>query len=274
MRLLLSFAPLPRIVTEPPSYPLVIQVDGFYLEYPSLKVNRHLPGAKMKASLLLWALDARTGTPLAWRYYDSIEDPASWKDFVKYMKEELNINPSYVVYDGAMGARMAFTRYYPDCISQRCLVHIRSNMNKDLGIAPRTGLAKEVKRLGMMAASIKTHEDLEVWAELWEALCIEHSDKFRALHEGPVEGIPRVVHSAFSVVNNAYRSGELTTFLDHSEVPSNTNLIESYNGNLREILSRHRGMELDKRKNLLSWYLALKHYTTEELMEMARKHTF
>jgi hypothetical protein len=45
-------------------------------------------------------------------------------------------------------------------------------------------------------------------------------------------------------------------------IPRTTNSIESLNGNLRELLQRHRGLNLEKRINLVSWYLALKQKQT------------
>ena len=267
---LLEIQPAPK---KESGSPRVIQVDGFYVEYPSIKRHRHLAWATKQACLLLWAIDYGTSKPVAWRFYDRIEDPACWRDFVKYIKR-IGIKPDYVIYDGSIGAEMAFKKYLPACARQRCLVHIQSNMNKDLGVSPKTDLAKRLRWLGMNLAKIKSSEDLESWANAWEDFCVAEGHRIRELQHRKVDGLPRNIYSAFSVISTTYRSGELTAFLEIEGLPSNTNLIESYNGNLREILSRHRGMNLQKRQNLLAWYLALKYYTQDELIQLVKKHTF
>jgi hypothetical protein len=253
--------------------PKIIQVDGFYVEYPSVKKHRHLSWATKQSCVLLWAIDYETAKPVAWRFYDRLEDPTCWRDFVKYIKR-IGIKPNYVVYDGSIGAEMAFKKYLSKCTRQRCLVHIQSNMNKDLGVSPRTELAKRVRRLGMELARLKNMEDLQVWADDWESLCASDGHRIRSLRTQSVDGLPKSLYSAFSVIHNTYTSGELMAFLQAKGLPSNTNLIESLNGNLREILSRHRGMALVKRQNLLAWYLALKYYSLEELSEMVKNTLF
>jgi hypothetical protein len=252
--------------------PKLVLLDGFYLDYPSLKSNRFRSRAKQNVCLLLWALDGATNKPLAWKFYEAHESPETWMDFIRHIKR-LNIKPEYIIYDGAMGATLAVSRYLKATIRQRCLVHILGNMNKDLGVAPKTKFAQSLKTFAYNAYKIKDSTALAAWAKEWEAFNIDQKEVIGMLQKHSVYGIPKSAYSAFCVVNNAYLSGELAAFIQYPGMPSTNNAIESHNRVMREILNRHRGIDNAKKKSLLAWHLSFKQQSIEEILTRI-KHTF
>ena len=245
----------------------VIAVDGFYLSYPSLKRNRHKDGFKKDKCILLWALDCENHKPIYWQFYDEIENMRIWKSFIYEMKVR-NFNPEYLVSDGHLGITSACSDYWPAAKQQRCIAHFMSNMNKDLSISPKTNIAKDLKLIVALLFKIKTIKERVVWEEDWLNYLEKYKDTILLLkckkdvYEG-TQRIPSGYLSALSVVSCAYKKDEIFTYLKDSKVPNTSNSIESINGVLRELTRRHRGMSLERRKNLITWVLACRQGQTD-----------
>lgn len=252
----------------PLTSPTTVLLDGFYLAYPSIKRNRHRPRAKTVSCILLWALDSRTSKPIYWKFYSQVENPRIWLDFIHDLTRS-GIVPDYVVHDGHSGITIAVNNYWYKTKHQRCFVHLMSNMHKDLGISPKTAIARELKQVVAGIFSIADELTWRTWEQQWQQYCRKHISTMEALRTHQLcldekgNRIPRAVLEAFTVIGNAYTRNELIAFLDNPvTIPRTTNSIESLNGNLRELLQRHRGLNLEKRINLVSWYLALKQKQT------------
>lgn len=267
--------------------PKILIVDGFYVAYPSLKRNRHKQGFKREKCILLWATDGITNKPVYWQFYNDIENKGIWKQFTKDIKRH-KLVPEYLVHDGHPGITASCEKYLPKTKQQRCLVHLMGNMHKDLSISPKTNIAKDLKRLVLDLQKVKDTDSRKAWESKWHTYCNYSEDtvsKLRkkiSVYENNIR-VPSNYLSAFSVVNNAYLSSELFTYLEDSKIPNNSNAIESVNGVLREITRRHRGLNIEQKKALLSWALAfrqeqtneqIKHQITkQEITKKTKKHT-
>lgn len=266
--LLLSTRPIPLSRATKAK---IIAVDGFYLSYPSIKRNRHKDGFKKDKCVLLWAIDCETHKPIHWQFYDELENMRIWKTFIKEMKSH-KFKPEYLVSDGHPGITNACSRYWPNTKQQRCLAHFMGNMNKDLSISPKTEIAKELKRLVASLFSIDSVSKRLLWERQWqdyleryEVAIASISSKIDTYENS--RRIPREYLSAFSVINNSYKRDEIFTHLDNPSVPRTSNLIESVNGVLRELTRRHRGLSLEKRKNLVAWSLAYRQGQTDKQLK-------
>ena len=248
---------LPIII---PATPKIIAVDGFYLSYPSLKRNRHKDGFKRDKCILLWTIDCETHKPIYWQFYDEIENMCIWKSFINEMAYH-GFNPECLISDGHPGIINACSVYWEDTRQQRCIAHFMSNMNKDLGISPKTDIAKDLKKLVSSLFSVNNAEDRLCWEQRW----LDYVEKYRNtissmsfktdMYENTIR-IPKEYLSAFSVINNAYERDEIFAFLENPNIPKTSNVIESVNGVLRELTRRHRGLSLEQRKSLIAWALA------------------
>jgi len=266
-----KFAPLMAVRPAPlyrATKAKIIAVDGFYLSYPSIKRNRHKDGFKKDKCVLLWAIDCETHKPIYWQFYDDIENMGIWKKFIKEMKSH-KFRPDYLVSDGHPGITNACSRYWPNTKQQRCLAHFMGNMNKDLSISPKTEIAKELKRLVASLFSVDDATKRLLWERRWQdylkryEVAITSMSSKTDTYENS-RRIPREYLSAFSVINNSYIRDEIFTYLDNSSVPRTSNLIESVNGVLRELTRRHRGLNLEKRKNFIAWSLAHRQGQTDK----------
>lgn len=246
----------------------IIAVDGFYLSYPSIKRNRHKDGFKREKCVLLWAIDCETRKPIYWQFYDEIENMRIWKTFIKEMKSH-KFKPEYLVSDGHPGITNACSRYWANTKQQRCLAHFMGNMNKDLSISPKTEIAKDLKRLVSSLFRVNNINDKLNWEQQWQDYLKKYKDAISSIssktdtYENYIR-IPREYLSAFSVINNSYERDEIFTYLKNPSVPKTSNIIESINGVLRELTRRHRGLSLEKRKNLVAWSLAYRQGQTNK----------
>lgn len=266
-----KFAPLLKVrllpkECEPTHKTRVASVDGFYIAYPSLLRNRYKQGYKRDKCILLWTFDCETHKPVYWQFYDDIENSGIWERYFREMKQS-GIYPEFLTHDGHPGITTACAKYLPKTKEQRCTVHLMFNMRKDLSISPKTRIAKELKSLVSQLQQVKTTSDANKWNKLWLEYCSKYQETIKpilankATYENGVK-ISGLYRSAFSVVNHAYQRDGIFTYLNDSSVPNSSNAIESNNGVLREVLSRHRGLSLEQRKNLVSWVLAYKQQQT------------
>jgi transposase-like protein len=246
-----------------PEHHTAIMLDGFYIAYPSLKMHRHLPGARTEKSILLLAIDAYTHQPLHWAIYPRLEDARSWSLFFAELTHK-GFTPQYLIHDGHYGLAKAVRRYMPDVLNQRCLVHMIRNVHKDIGIMPKAPLAQVLQTLIYQLVHVHTQSDKDTWEKRWRSYLAEYTLALE--HNFPMTKAFLGLHV---VLYNAHKRNELFVFLEHSGIPNNTNAIESQNRVLREALTRHRGMSLAKRQALIAWILL---FRSEPDLQVIRAH--
>lgn len=255
----------------------IIAVDGFYISYPCLKRNRHKDGFKREKCILLWAIDCKTHKPIYWQFYDDIENMRIWKTFIKEMKSH-KFRPDYIVSDGHPGITNACSVYWVNTKQQRCLAHFMGNMNKDLSISPKTEIAKELKRLVASLFGVDDTNKRLQWEQRWLDYLEKYKDTILSIrnktdvYENSIR-VPKGYISAFSVINNSFERDEIFTYLENPDVPYTSNTIESVNGVLRELIRRHRGLSIEKRKTIVAWDLAFRQgQTSEQLKKQIQKY--
>lgn len=138
------------------------------------------------------------------------------------------------------------------------------NVHKDIGITPKAPLAQGLQSLIYRLVKVRTKQDKARWTASWK-------DYLGAYLAAGAAHTPRTKSflGLHTVLRNAYDRNELFTFLDHQNLPNNTNAIESLNRVLREALSRHRGMKLTHREALVAWILL---FRSEPDLRIIRKH--
>ena len=82
------------------------------------------------------------------------EDKASWRNFLRYLKERGLSGPRLIISDKCLGLVEALGEFYPDAAWQRCTVHFYRNV----WTAVPSGKVKEV---AAMLKAIHVQEDLE-----------------------------------------------------------------------------------------------------------------
>lgn len=212
---------------------------------------------------LIMALIGQDGVarqPVSWGFAER-ESFASWFGFLRPLAET-SINPSAVVTDGQRGLLKAIRLVWPNTQIQRCLIHVTRQAGLWLTQHPQTGAGQELLWLVQGLLSIRTRRQKRRWLRRFHHWCwkYDHFIKERSYH--PAD--PKkwwYTHRRLRAVRSLLRHAlpDLFRFVGHPEIPRTTNHVEGgINSRLKELLRRHRGLSSQRKRVLVSWYLALR----------------
>jgi len=231
-----------------------IQLDGTYLN---------------DGWCLLTAITG-SGMVLGWQWCDQ-EKTAAWKALLERIPA-----PQIVVIDGGRGLASALRECWPDTRIQRCLVHVQRNVRTYLTTNPRTEAAKTLRALSLKLTRITTVEQ----ARAWEVALHDWHQIYAALLEQKTFAGENVIRPswakaaarwwythdrlrrAYNIMAHIVRTEVAFTYLDNQfdglAISSTTNRIEGgVNRQVKELLSRHRGMNSEHQRRACEWWLYL-----------------
>jgi AraC-like DNA-binding protein len=241
------FKPLVGHRPAPPKFesaPLAVYcLDGVYLS------------GRENAALICRTLTSR----ISWMFVVR-ESFASWVSFLETLQA-----PDAVVIDGQKGLLAAVSALWPQAKVQRCLVHIERLARIRLTRNPKTQTGRELFMLVRGLFDVRTKRDRMRWLRAYRRWEHRHTLFLKERSHGePQEGrkrrwwyTHRNIRAARSLLRNALP--HLFTFIDHPEIPRNTNQVEGgINSRLKELIHRHRGLSLARKQDLVAEYLALR----------------
>lgn len=159
--------------------------------------------------------------------------------------------------DGSEEIIQAIRMSYPHVTRQRCLVHIERECANWLTKSPRTSAGITLLRLVRQIPHIRTNNDSLYWMKqlaLWHE---EYGDFMNERSVDPETGKLTYTHvrmrQAYVMLNKA--KANMFRFIDHPEVPKDTNGIEAFFSHLKDNLRIHRGLSREHRENFIKWYL-------------------
>lgn len=162
--------------------------------------------------------------------------------------------PLVVVTDGAKGALGAIKESWPTTKIQRCLVHVHRNNTTDLTQHPRTDAGKALLTLSKRLLRITTTSEAARWMTYLNAF-YNHYDKYlkeRTYAKDVPQALRRpgkkwwYTHDrdrrVYFRLKRLARNGQLFTYLHTPQAAHNTtNIVESHNAAIKQILRNHRG---------------------------------
>lgn len=224
-----------------------VQLDGIYLEKDHVCLIAYADGHVVDYQ---WA---------------TTENSTAWSVLLQRIPV-----PAVVVIDGGSGLAKALDHQWPQTRIQRCLVHIQRNVRQYLTLRPRTDAGRELADLSRRLTRITTLEEASVWAVGLAGWYSRHQDM---LNEKTWATDPLAtkrwwwthqrLRKAYNLLNTQLRKQTLFQYLQpellaqvSGVISSTTNQIEGgTNAGLREMLLRHRGLRLDRRKRAVEWWL-------------------
>jgi putative transposase len=238
-----QFSPLFLEEWPPPKqtvYARILIVDGTYIHGNTL--------------CTLIAIDEDDN--LFWKFVTS-ESYLSWLSFLSQFKE-----PDLIVVDGNEALKAAVLKLWPQVDIQRCQFHLIQRVHKVMTRTPSSDAGKELLKLLYELKKVKNTHQALLWRlryKHWEAqyaVYLKERDERGAF-------IHKRVRSARLTVRRTLPY--IFTFLDHSEAPNTTNLVEGWpNAAIAEALRRHRGLHLFQKKTLVSIILSHLHRGVRE----------
>lgn len=169
--------------------------------------------------------------------------------------------PDVLAGDGMRGMETAARAEWPDTRLQRCLAHVQRDTRRDLTMHPGSQAGRELRKLSLKPARVRTAEQaaqwaeaLNAWHERWRGLVSERT----TAKQDP--GNPKALagrkwwwtherlRRSYKRFEKLFRDGRLFAYLDPrllegGPVPDTTNRLEGgVNSPIKRILVNHRGM--------------------------------
>jgi hypothetical protein len=185
--------------------------------------------------------------------------------------------PLVVVCDGGTGLPTALKHCWPETKIQRCLVHVQRNIRTYVTTKPRTDAGKAMRRLSLNLTRIQSQDEaitwlnaLEAWHQLYGHLVSQKTWANQKGAQRPAWARRNCdwwwtydrLRKSWNLLSKLAKAGTLFTYLqpefDGLEIASTTNRIEGgTNGQLKDLLRRHRGMPSTHQRRALDWWCYL-----------------
>lgn len=201
---------------------------------------------------------ARTKTELLGWVYSKSENQETYERLLEH------IYASVFVTDGHKASISAIKHLHPLSRIQRCMVHVVRKARSFITTRPRTKYGKDLLNLVNKLSYIRTRRQKRKWLNTyftWK----RKSHKFlleKSLQFKKDKLVPRFKHrylkGARTHIDKALP--HLFTYVPHiHQIPKDTNHVEGgVNSRLKELIYRHRGLSVKKKKVLCTVFLLSK----------------
>lgn len=193
------------------------------------------------------------------------------KEKYKEIKEDLEnikkmgVSVYSITCDGHKSILKAVKKVYPNAEVQRCVVHVKRQAGSWLGQFPKLEISQELLKFSNGITSLDTPEKVNDWLVRFHKWYAQNSNFINAQslnnNTGRMWYTHKHLHAACTHIINAIP--HLFTYINDPEIPKTTNALESYFTHLKEKLTLHRGLKLERVKNFIKWYLHLKNKQSE-----------
>ena len=195
---------------------------------------------------------------ISWKF-TQYESTQSWKIFFQKLKK-----PYAVVCDGQKGMLLAIRTLWSTTRIQRCLAHLIRSEQTYLTKKPKTKAGKELVLLLKRLSLIWTRRQKRRWIRSYWNVFNRYASllKERSYLKRPNGTTTwwythRHLRSAYYLIKHSL--AEMFVYVGHYDIPRTTNHVEGgINSRLKELLHRHRGLRIQKKKVLISQFLITK----------------
>ncbi|OGW89181.1 MAG: hypothetical protein A3G33_04905 [Omnitrophica bacterium RIFCSPLOWO2_12_FULL_44_17] len=170
----------------------------------------------------------------------------SWFESLK----DKGLNPLCITMDGEQFVMKAIRLVWPFTKIQRCLYHILRQGLSWLRTFPKTQAGAELRALLMRITAIKSFKDRDLFFDLYRNWYLTYRDAIKKLPNTTVAF--KDLKKTMALIHHALP--DLFHYLNDSNIPSTTNLLESFHSRLKADYRRHRGLTNTNKINYLSWY--------------------
>lgn len=185
--------------------------------------------------------------------------------------------PQVVTTDGHRGALKAITTHWPTSKVQRCLIHVKRNIQNYVTTRPATPAGKALRRLSLQLLAVETSQQAADWTL---ALHRFHSTFGAWLNEKSYlddvdpAAVPRFARhnttwwythyrqrSAYRLLERLYKAGNLFVYLNRTDLneralKATTNHLEGgVNAQLKHLARAHRGTFDEHQRIIMDWWL-------------------
>ena len=232
--------PMPNIIKNRKSNLLI---DGTYFKRENCLIIYH--DHKLKHHQL-------------WRYSGGEKEHEIEADLQELKRNGINLFS--ITSDGHSSIKSALKKVCPNCIHQRCLVHIQRFCNTYLTKNPKTKAGRELKEIVSLINQIDSHlakltflARIDDWKRRYNSFLKEKSYDIEEKHWWYThKNLRKVIYHIEEALPDMFH------YLAYKSIPKDTNGLEGRLTFLKHKFRTHRGLKKEKRSSYLSWYLTTK----------------
>lgn len=186
--------------------------------------------------------------------------------------------PHVVTTDGQRGALKAIKKHWPQAKVQRCIVHVKRNIQQYVTLRPNTPAGKALRTLSLELLKVTTQEQAATWAvHLHNLDNVFHDWLNEKTYRSDVaeRDIPTFARNnktwwythyrqrtAYRLLERLYKAGQLFVYVDPPKdcdpLVATTNSLEGgINAQLKNLARAHRGTPDEHQRVIMDWWLYL-----------------
>mgnify|MGYP001209213885 CR=1 FL=1 len=157
---------------------------------------------------------------------------------------------------------------HPDIPHQYCLVHIQRRCQTLLTRNPQTEAGQKLLEIVKFVNKIPNHDEKEIWIRWLFRFEDRYSDFINQRTYATTDDGKRTWWYTHRNVRKAFRHlrnslDNMFLYLDHPGLSKDTNGLEAEFTYLKERIGKHRGLNRERKMNLVHWYFHFKSQETK-----------
>jgi len=189
---------------------------------------------------------------LVYGVYGMNEGPVDLLRFCSYLKQQ-GIEPKSITIDGNLHIYRVVKKLWPECIIQRCLVHIQRQGLSWCRRNPKRKDAIKLRQILLKVCSISSEVQRKEFVDefyKWEARYGQ-----RIIQTKNKGWVASDIQRARSMLVRALPF--MFNYLKDKNIPNTTNAIEGYFSRLKQHYRQHKGLSKAHQENYFKWYFYL-----------------
>lgn len=203
--------------------------------------------------------------------------------------------PRVVTTDGQKGALAAITKIWPEAKVQRCIVHVKRNVQSYVTLHPRTTAGNALRQLSLDLLKVTTAEQAAEWIASLQNFHTVFGDWINErtyIKDVPADEVPRFARnnkefwythyrqrSAYKLLERLTKREELFRFIfppqECGPLAATTNSLEGgINAQIKHLLRNHRGLPSEHQRTMCDWWLYSHTELPDDPVTIARKQNW
>ena len=203
--------------------------------------------------------------------------------------------PQLVTCDGDAGGLKALHHLWPDTPVQRCIVHVKRNIQRATGLHPTSPMGKALQRLSFELLAVDNLDDAAEWIVKLQQFGTVFSTQLKAktyVKDVPFDQIPKskrrnkkwwythyTHRGIYLQLKKMSQQGHLFAYLTEAEegqrFERTTNKLEGgVNSQIKQLMHTHRGLRDEQQRIACDWWLYLHTQLPDDPVEIARQQNW
>ena len=203
--------------------------------------------------------------------------------------------PQLVTCDGDSGGLKALRSLWPDTPVQRCIVHVKRNIQRATGLHPTSPMGKALQRLSFELLAVDNLDKAAEWIVKLQQFGTVFSTQLKArtyVKDVPFDQIPKAKRrnkkwwythythrGIYLQLKKMSQQGHLFAYLTEAEegqrFERTINKLEGgVNSQIKQLLHTHRGLRDEQQRIACDWWLYLHTQLPDDPVEIARQQNW